>query len=120
MKICRQHASLSSPRPHAFLATASQGVCVAVLGTIFGVCATSSASADLIHAKAVTTFQSLSGVSVPGQSMDLTWEPLNWDSSFTTRDFLRSPSNLLSEPGPKPAIEFTLLSDNPAIAFRRD
>ncbi len=120
MKIGRQHALLSLTRPHAFFAAASQAVCVTVLGAILGVCAASSASADPIHAKAVTTFQPLSGGSVPGQSVELTWEALNWNSSFTTRDFLRSPSNLLSEPGSEPAIEFTLLSDDPTIAFRRD
>ena len=93
---------------------------MAVLGAILGVCPTSSASADLIHAEAVTTFQPLSGVSVPGQSMDLTWEALNWNSSFTTRDFLRSSSNPLGETDPETASELTLLSHDPAIAFRRD
>ena len=120
MKIGRQHALLSSTRPDAVFGPASQAVYVAILGAILGVCVASSASADRIHAKAVATFQPLSGVSVSGQSMDLTWETLNWNSGFTTGDFLRSPSNLLSEPGSEPASEFTLLSDDPTIAFRRD
>ena len=91
-----------------------------VLSAILGVCTTTPASADLINSKAVTSFQPLSGVSVAGQSMDLNWEPVNWDSSFMTRDFLRSSSNPLGETDPETASELTLLSHDPAIAFHRD
>ena len=106
-----QDALLNSAGLRALLKTGSRAICMGFLGAAFGVCSTTPASADLIHPKAIRTFQPLLALSVEDRSIDLTGKFLNWHSDFTTQDFVRSPSSPLGDPNPEPASEVTLNID---------